>query len=52
MARTVTNQRKTINTFLAWSVGILIFFPILWIFIMSFKAEGDAIKAPLGPVDS
>jgi len=47
MARAVTNRRKTINTVLAWTVGVLIFFPILWIIILSFKAEGDAIKAPL-----
>lgn len=47
MARSVTNNRKTINTIAAWAVGLVIFFPILWIFILSFKTEGDAIKAPL-----
>ena len=47
MARAVTTQRKTINTILAWSVGLLIFFPILWILILSFKTEADAIKTPL-----
>ncbi|MYK31746.1 MAG: carbohydrate ABC transporter permease [Boseongicola sp. SB0670_bin_30] len=47
MARAVTTRQKTINSLAAWAVGLLIFFPILWIFVMSFKAEGDAIKAPL-----
>ncbi|WP_298499056.1 carbohydrate ABC transporter permease [uncultured Maritimibacter sp.] len=46
MARAVTTQRKTINTVIAWIVGFLIFFPILWIFILSFHTEGDAIKHP------
>jgi sorbitol/mannitol transport system permease protein len=47
MARAVTTQRKTINTIIAWAIGLLIFFPILWIIILSFKAEGDAIKTPI-----
>ena len=47
MPRNVTFRRKTTNTLLAWGVGIAIFFPILWMIILSFKAEGDAIKAPL-----
>ena len=47
MPRTVTFRRKTTNTLLAWGVGIAIFFPILWMIVLSFKAEGDAIKAPL-----
>jgi sorbitol/mannitol transport system permease protein len=28
-------------------VGFLIFFPILWIIVLSFKSEGDAIRTPL-----
>jgi len=47
MARAVTPRRKTINTLVAWVVGLLIFFPILWIIVLSFKTEGDAIKTPL-----
>ncbi len=47
MARAVTPRRKMINTTLAWSVGLLIFFPILWIIVLSFKTEGDAIKTPI-----
>jgi sorbitol/mannitol transport system permease protein len=47
MARTVTIRRKTLNTAIAWLVGLVIFFPILWIIILSFKSEGDAIRTPL-----
>jgi len=47
MARAVTPRRKAFNTVAAWIAGVLIFFPILWIVILSFKTEGDAIKTPL-----
>ena len=47
MARAVSNRRKAIVTVAAWAVGIAIFFPILWIVILSFKTEGDAIKTPI-----
>jgi sorbitol/mannitol transport system permease protein len=47
MARAVTPRRKAFNTLAAWIVGGLVFFPILWIVILSFKTEGDAIKTPL-----
>ncbi|MCE8516565.1 carbohydrate ABC transporter permease [Ruegeria pomeroyi] len=47
MARAVTTRRKALNTVIAWTVGLLIFFPILWIVVLSFKAEGDAIRTPL-----
>lgn len=46
MARAVTGQRKAINTFAAWSVGLLIFFPILWTILTSFKTEAQAIADP------
>jgi sorbitol/mannitol transport system permease protein len=46
MARSVSNRRKTINTALAWAVGLIIFFPILWTILTSFKTEGDAIAYP------
>ena len=52
MARSVTQRRKSINTIVAWSVGLLIFFPILWIVILSLKTEGDAIKTPLEILNS
>jgi sorbitol/mannitol transport system permease protein len=44
MARKESVQRNLIVTILAWSVGLLVFFPILWTIMTSFKAEGDAIK--------
>ncbi|MEM6986175.1 MAG: carbohydrate ABC transporter permease [Pseudomonadota bacterium] len=46
MARAVTTQRKAINTAAAWGVGLLIFFPILWTILTSFKSEGQAIADP------
>ncbi|OWV66187.1 sugar ABC transporter permease [Rhizobium sp. R634] len=46
MARKVTTQRKVIVTAIAWTLGILIFFPILWTFLTSFKSEADAIASP------
>ena len=47
MARNVTQSRKIVNTAVAGVVSFLIFFPILWIVILSFKAEPDAILTPL-----
>lgn len=46
MARAVTTQRKAINTAAAWAVGLLIFFPILWTVLTSFKSEAQAINDP------
>jgi len=46
MARSVTNNRKIINTAAAWAVGLLIFFPILWTILTSFKTEAQAISDP------
>jgi len=46
MARAISNKRKAIYTTLAWTLGILMFFPILWIIVLSFKTESDAIQAP------
>ncbi len=46
MARSVTRQRKTINTVLAWIIGLIIFFPILWTILTSFKTEATAIADP------
>lgn len=47
MARAISTKRKVLNTFVAWLIAALIFFPILWIIILSFKSEGDAIKTPI-----
>ncbi|MGI9369030.1 MAG: carbohydrate ABC transporter permease [Ruegeria sp.] len=46
MTRAVTVKRKTINTAFAWAVGLLIFFPILWTILTSFKTEAQAIASP------
>ena len=46
MAREITNNRKIINTMAAWGIGFLIFFPILWTILTSFKTEAMAIADP------
>ena len=46
MARSVTTQRKSLNTLIAWIIGLLIFFPILWTVLTSFKTEAQAIADP------
>jgi len=46
MARAVRPHRKAINTVLAWAVALLIFFPILWTVLTSFKTEAQAIADP------
>ncbi len=46
MARSVRPRRKAINTAIAWTIGILIFFPILWTILTSFKTEAEAIASP------
>ncbi|MCU0910896.1 MAG: carbohydrate ABC transporter permease [Rhodobacteraceae bacterium] len=46
MARAVTPRRKALTTALAWAIGFLIFFPILWTILTSFKTEAEAIASP------
>ena len=46
MARAVTTRRKTLNTALAWAIGLVIFFPILWTILTSFKTEAQAVADP------
>ena len=46
MARSVTPQKKALNTLVAWTIGLLIFFPILWTILTSFKTEAQAINDP------
>jgi len=46
MARAVSTRRKLVFTVLAWAIAFIIFFPILWTFLTSFKTEGDAIELP------
>jgi sorbitol/mannitol transport system permease protein len=46
MARAVPARRRWLLTVLAWAVGLVIFFPILWTVLTSFKTEGEAISTP------
>lgn len=46
MARAVSTQRRVITTVAAWTIGLLIFFPILWTVLTSFKTEAQAISDP------
>ncbi|QLF71146.1 carbohydrate ABC transporter permease [Peteryoungia desertarenae] len=44
MARNVTTRRKIIFTAIAWSLALVIFFPILYTLITSVKTEAEAIQ--------
>lgn len=44
MARATTNRRKILYTLLAWSIAMVIFFPILYTVITSLKTEPEAIR--------
>ena len=46
MARAISPRKKIMWTALAWGIGLLIFFPILWTFLTSFKTESAAISDP------
>ena len=46
MARSVTPRRKLLYTVAAWSVALLIFFPVLWTILTSFKTEASAVASP------
>jgi len=46
MARAVSTRKKWSFTILAWIVALILFFPILWTILTSFKTEGDAILFP------
>lgn len=46
MARAIPLRRKISYSIIAWVVGLLLFFPILWTVMTSFKSEGDAIASP------
>jgi sorbitol/mannitol transport system permease protein len=44
MARKHSPASRIVWTLIAWTVGFIIFFPILWTLITSFKTELEAIK--------
>ncbi|MFK7792690.1 MAG: carbohydrate ABC transporter permease [Devosiaceae bacterium] len=46
MARAITPTKKLAWTVLAWTVGLIIFFPIYWTILTSFKTEAQAINDP------
>jgi sorbitol/mannitol transport system permease protein len=46
MARAVSPGRKWLTTVLAWAVGFVIFFPILWMVLASLKTELEAFAIP------
>jgi len=46
MARAATPRRILITTVAAWSVALLIFFPVLWMILTSFKTEASAVASP------
>jgi len=46
MARKGTGRSVVISTLAAWLVGFLIFFPILWMVLASFKTELEAFATP------
>ena len=45
MATRNINKSKIIYTLVAWTISGMIFFPILWTMITSFKTESEAISA-------
>ncbi len=46
MARKVTSRRVWVSTIAAWFFGFLIFLPILWMVLTSFKTELEAFSMP------
>ena len=46
MARKTSRRRQITFAIIAWVVGILMFFPILWTAIAAFKTETDAYTLP------
>ena len=46
MARMASTRRVAISSLAAWLAGFLIFFPILWMVLASFKTELEAFAVP------
>ncbi len=46
MARNISTSKKTVLTLVAWTIGLMIFFPILWTILTSFKTELEAVASP------
>ena len=56
MARAVSTRRTVAFTIAAWIIALIIFFPILYTIITSFKSETEAIQGfdllPSGTIES
>jgi len=46
MARAHSVQRRAFTTAAAWGAGFILFFPILWMVLTSFKTELEAFSTP------
>ena len=46
MARAQSPRRRLITTLAAWGVALIIFFPVLWMILTSFKTEASAVASP------
>lgn len=46
MARALSPRRKAITTLAAWTAALIIFFPVLWMILTSFKTEPSAVAMP------
>ena len=46
MARAHSLRRRAFTTIASWLAGFIIFFPILWMVITSFKTELEAVNIP------
>ena len=46
MARSTPPRRKALTTLAAWTVALIIFFPVLWMVLTSFKTEASAVASP------
>ncbi len=46
MARALSLRRRSLTAVVGWAVGLLLFFPILWMVITSFKTELEAFSTP------
>lgn len=46
MARALSPRRQLVTTAAAWAVALVIFFPVLWMILTSFKTEASAVAMP------
>jgi sorbitol/mannitol transport system permease protein len=46
MARKTTTSQMAVSTIIAWAIGLIMFFPILWTALAAFKTETDAYSLP------